>query len=58
MLKNYAAKILVKVVEIQVTLSDLLRKVDTEDLDKRMRYKKSPAPHKNANTSRSILALS
>jgi|TergutCu122P5_1016488.scaffolds.fasta_scaffold19338_1 hypothetical protein len=58
MLKDYTAKILVKVLEMQVTLSDLLRKVDTEDLDKRMSYKKSPAPHKNANTSRSILALS
>jgi len=58
MLNNYVAKILLKVLEMQVTLSDLLRKVDTEDLDKRMSYKKSPAPHKNANISRSILALS
>lgn len=40
MRKNYAPKILVKVLEIEVTLSDLLRKVDTEDLDKRMSYKK------------------
>jgi hypothetical protein len=46
------------VLKMQVTLSDLLREVDTEELDKRMSYKKSPAPHKNANTSRSILALS
>lgn len=43
---------------MQVTLSDLLLKVDTEELDKRMSNKKSPDPHKNANTSRSILALS
>jgi hypothetical protein len=48
----------VEVLRMQVTLSDLLRKVDIEELDKRMSYKTSPAPHKNANTSRSILALS
>jgi len=48
----------VKILELEVTLFDLLRKVDTEDLDKRMSYKNSPASHKNANRSQSILALS
>jgi hypothetical protein len=42
---------------MQLTLSDLLLKVDIKVLDKRTSYKKFSDTHKNANTSWSNLAL-